>query len=445
MPGRGIAGPAMQASVFQANGANVLADALAKQLGQFSTFAGRSAVMAAPTAQAELSAVIDQKDFEVISQRFADGPATVAMSHAARLALAASNPDLRVLPITRYYLPGERPRRGSKGAKPATQPSAESAVSADGSIFIDDVKQHFLSASGGGAEGRGVLIGVVDTGIDDTHPALRGQVSALRCYIPGVAPTAGGPVNWGEAQAARSGHGTHVAGIIAAAPDFGGPAGVAPNARVISYRVFPDHPSGLKPAENAVIIDSIRAAIEDGCHIVNLSLEGTTLKEDGVRSAIADAWENGVLCIAAAGNGFGNPVSFPAALQHCVAVTAIGRDGTFPHEQSLMKFMSDQRATSDPAIFLASFSNFGPQVRFTAPGHAVVSTFPNGEWWFDSGTSMAAPFITGLLARLLSDNNNILNMVGNAQRSSVMLQILVGRARVLGLPQMSQEGYGLPT
>ena len=193
-----------------------------------------------------------------------------------------------------------------------------------------------------------------------------------------------------------------------------------------------------------MIIDSIRAAIDDGCHIINLSIEGATLKEDGVRSAVADAWSNGVLCIAAAGNGYGNPVSYPAALQHCVAVTAIGREGAFPNKPDFTKHVSDQRAASDQAVFFAAFSNFGPQVQFAAPGHAVVSTYPGGEWWFSSGTSMAAPYVTGMLARFLSANGNILNMAGDEHRSAAMLQMLVARSHVLQLPQLSQEGYGLP-
>ena len=221
-----------------------------------------------------------------------------------------------------------------------------------------------------------------------------------------------------------------------------GPPGVAPAARLASYRIFPDDPSGGSSAGSLAIIYAIRAAIQDGCHIVNLSIEGLP-KEDGVRTAIEDAWNNGVVCIAAAGNGFGNPVSFPAALQHCIAVTAIGHDGCFPDKPSFAQNVTSQRATSDPTIFLAKFSNYGPQVQFAAPGHAIVSTFPGGAWWFDSGTSMAAPFVTGVLARLLSDNNNILAMAGTAERSAAMLQMLVGRAHMLGLPQAVMEGYGL--
>jgi subtilisin family serine protease len=470
MPGQGIAGPAMQASVFQADGGgdglmdafgrqpgrfsagHALAAALVDELTPFSSMAGgamglaEAAVAAggARPAGAALAETIDEQDFEVLSQRFDDGPAVVAMTEAARLALEASHPDLRVLPITRYYLPGYSPFRRAKAVAAAGQPAAQSAV-LSGSVFTEDAKQHFLAGTDAGSEGQGVLVGVLDTGIDKTHPALQRNVSVLRCLIPGANAAAGGPVNWGAARAAQAAHGTHVAGIIAAEGGQGGPAGVAPRARLASYRIFPDNPSGLKGAENPVIIDSIRAAIDDGCHIINLSIEGATLKEDGVRSAIADAWNQGVLCVAAAGNGFGKPVSYPAALPHCVAVTAIGRNGAFPADPAFTQYVSAERATSDPEIFLARFSNFGPPVQFTAPGHAIVSTFPQGEWWFDSGTSMAAPFISGLLARLLSNNGNILNMIGNAQRSAAMLQMLVGRARLLGLPQGAMEGYGLPS
>ena len=445
LPTQGISSSAMQASIFQQGVGSNLVQAVKQGLSQFKSDGPNTTVATAASAGDELAGAMRDEDFAVVSQRFQDGPAVVAMTQQARLALEASHPDLRVFPITRYYLPGKGPRV-QKRAQVAGQPSGQSAVAANGAVFVNDVKQHFLSGTTiqGDAGGQGVRVGVINSGVDNTHPALNANVSALRCFIPGVAPTAGGPVNWGPANADRAGHGTHVAGIIAAKPGHGGPAGVAPNAKLISYRVFPDSATSPKGAENAVIINSIRAAIEDDCHILNLSLEGPSLKEDGVRSAVTDAWNQGVICIAAAGNGFGNPVSYPAALPHCVAVTAIGRDGAFPNTPAFLQHVSNQRAQVDQGIFLASFSNFGPRVQFTAPGHAIVSTFPGNAWWFNSGTSMAAPFVTGMLARLLSTNTNILDMTGNAQRSAAMLQMLVGRAKVLKLPQAAQEGYGLP-
>ena len=445
LPGRGISGPAMAASVFQDRTSQKLVETLDSQLGRFDKLARADSVIpfAADAREALASTVLDEQ-FEIISQRFEDGPATVAMTDSARLALQAGNPDLRIVPITRYYLPGDRPIRGKKAAQLASHTAAETATDAAGNVFMSDLKQ-LLPGPATGAQGRNVQVAVLDSGVDASHPALGGAVTALRCFIPGESPGAGGPVNWGAAHADRAGHGTHVAGIIAARAGQGGPPGVAPNAQIVSYRIFPNSASGLKPAENPVIIDSIRAAIDDGCHIINLSIEGSTLKEDGVRSAVADAWNNGVVCIAAAGNGSGNPVSFPAALQHCVAVTAIGREGCFPNKPSFRKHVSDQRAVSDEDVFLASFSNYGPRVQFTAPGHAIVSTFPGGQWWFSSGTSMAAPYVSGMLAVALSDNGNVLAMAGNAERSAAMLQMLVSRARVLGLPQRAQEGFGLPS
>lgn len=452
LPKKGITGPAMEATIFKYQTGTALAREMDELVGRFSSaeafdvtgsFPGTDRA-AAPLPRRIIRSIGDD-DFKVLSQRFSDGPAVVAMTPAARLALEASNPGIRVLPITHYYVPGYGRRRRSMATEPASKPAAENAVRADGTIFNDDAKQRVLATMSGDAEGDGVQIGVLDTGIDDTHPALQGNVPLLRCLIPNADSSAGRPVDWGAAEREAAAHGTHVAGIIAAQPGSGGPPGLAPRAKLFCYRVFPDNPTGRRGAENAVIIDSIRAAIDDGCHIINLSIEGPSLREDGVRSAIADAWEQGVLCIAAAGNGFGNPVSFPAALPHCIAVTAIGQEGAFPETADLLRFVSDDRASSDQSIFLAQFSNFGPQVQFTAPGHAILSTFPNGEWWFNSGTSMAAPFITGVLGRLLSDNANILNMMGNADRSAAMLQMLLGRARLLGLPQPYHEGFGLPT
>jgi subtilisin family serine protease len=431
----------MESAVFQEKTGSGLLAALSVQLESSRTADTGILADVAVAEPPALTSRVGPEDFQVVSQRFSDGPAVVEMTDTGMLALQASDPTLRVLPITRYYLPGERSGR-RKAGEPASGTAAESAADATGAVFMDDFKQQSLQAMAAQGDGSGVVVGVLDTGVDSHHPALQDAVLMLRCYIPGEQTSAGGPVAWPD-QPDRAGHGTHVAGIVAARPGYGGPAGVAPAAKVISYRIFPNAEHGVKPTENAVIIDSIRAAIDDQCHIINLSIEGAP-REDGVRSAITDAWENGVVCVAAAGNRYGNPVSYPAAYAHCVAVTAIGRDGCFPDTPNFAKYVSDQRARLDPRIFLTTFSNFGPQVQFTAPGHAIVSTFPGGEWWFDSGTSMSAPYISGVLAALLSANGNVLQMPGTAERSAAMFQMLFGRAHVLGLPQVVQEGYGLP-
>jgi subtilisin family serine protease len=446
LPGQGIAGRAMQAAVFQERSAENQARVLSERYGLLRGVAASAPFASDSAPVSPVPPALGADEFRILSQRFEDGPALVSMTEEARWALEATYPGLRVVEVTRYYLPGISPQH-RKTVRAAAVPAGQSAMLPGTGIFLDDAKQYALRTwpPGSTRDGEDVLVGLIDTGVDSTHPALAPQVLALRCMVPGTAPGAGGPVDWGPSGQARAGHGTHVAGIVCALPGFGGPPGVAPKARVVSYRVYPDNPGGPpSPAENIVIIDAIRAAIEDGCHIINLSLEGASLKDDGVSSAISDAWNQGVICVAAAGNGFGLPVSYPAALPHCVAVTAMGRVGSFPPIPAFDVHVSKERSAVDPDIFLATFSNYGPRVQFTAPGHAIVSTFPGGQWWFESGTSMSAPFVSGVLARALSDTPAVLGSTGNAQRSAAMIQLLVGVAMLLNMPQKSHEGWGWP-
>lgn len=380
LPNQGIVGKVMEAAVFLERGADGSTLQLSAQVDEL-----RSAATGAVTAFALDMAerpTLHPREYNVLSHRFSDGPALVSMSENARWALEAAHPGLRVVDVTRYHLPSLVPRRRTGAVLTAglTRPAGQSAVLNNGQVFLDDAKQRIVAQwpTNSSNEGAGVIVGLLDTGVDSTHPALIHAVLTERCIVAGNAPNAKGPVNWGEASRARAGHGTHVAGIICAAPGFGGPQGMAPKTQVASYRVFPDSPTGAKPAENYDVIDAIRAAIDDGCHIINLSIEGAGLKEDGVRSAISDAWRQGVVCIAAAGNGWGLPVSYPAALPLCIAVTACGQIGAFPPLPSFQQLVSNERSKVDPDLFLAAFSNFGPRVQFIAPGHAIVSTFPGG-------------------------------------------------------------------
>jgi subtilisin family serine protease len=446
LPNQGIVGKVMEAAVFLERDAERPMRQLSAQVDELRS-AATGALIAVTLDMAERPA-LHSGEYHVLSHRFGDGPALVSMSEDARWALEAAHPGLRVVEVTRYHLPSLVPRNrpGAVRAAGLTRPAGQSAVLDNGRVFLDDDKQRIVAQwpTNSSNEGAGVMVGLLDTGVDSTHPALAHAVLTERCIVAGAALSVKGPVNWGEADSARAGHGTHVAGIICAAPGFGGPQGMAPKAQVASYRVFPDNPTGAKPAENYDVIDAIRSAIEDGCHIVNLSIEGAGLKEDGVRSAISDAWRQGVVCIAAAGNGWGLPVSYPAALPLCIAVTACGRIGAFPPLPSFERLVSNERSMVDPDVFLAAFSNFGPRVQFMAPGHAIVSTFPRGQWWIESGTSMAAPFVAGLLARILSDTPEILGMYGDEKRSAAMTQLLVARARLMRMPQRSYEGWGLP-
>lgn len=100
MPGRGISGPAMEVGVVHDKMTSTLTRMFDDQLKNLDMVSNSLSPMTTRTAFAEISEAIEERDFTVVSQRFDDGPAVVTMTDAARLALEASNPDLRILPIT---------------------------------------------------------------------------------------------------------------------------------------------------------------------------------------------------------------------------------------------------------------------------------------------------------------------------------------------------------
>ena len=170
--------------------------------------------------------------------------------------------------------------------------------------------------------------------------------------------------------------GIHVAGIIGmnqAQPSV--LRGVAPGVAIRSYPVFPDTGEG---ATNYDIMSAIDRAVEDGCHILNLSLGGGDADE-ATRAAVGHAAESGVLVIAAAGNDGRKAVSYPAAFPTAVAVSAMGRRGTFPDEFSETGDVAKPFGQSADE-FVAAFSNIGPQISFAGPGVGVVSTVPTSAW-----------------------------------------------------------------
>jgi subtilisin family serine protease len=354
-----------------------------------------------------------------------DGPKLAIMNASAERALRAASPGIRIVPLTKYKL-----------VETATPPLD---AGGGGGLFLDDFRRRLYGDLGSGALGQGVVVGVLDTGVDRTHPRLQIAVTGGRGMVPEEPEDA-----WGApAIGPQSEHGTHVAGLIAANGDPAtGPVGVAPDCRLRSYRIFPQR-SVAAGADNYSIITGVRAAVDDGCHLINLSFGGSRPKEDGVRDAINYAWDNGVLCMAAAGNSGRKPVVYPAAHPNCVAISAIGRRGCFPNDPIWTKDVVAPFSTEDPEVFVAKFSNIGPSMDFAAPGHALCSTLPNNAYGLLSGTSMAAPVVTGLAAVLLSRNPHLLGMSGNAQRAEAILQMLTSKASVLSFGSPDYEGFGV--
>jgi subtilisin len=289
-----------------------------------------------------------------------------------------------------------------------------------------DCLRHFFGNAPDEA-GRGVTVGVVDTGVGP-HPDL--VVDGGRNTVVGEAPH--------DIADNGAGHGTHVAGILAArGRPPAGVRGLAPGVRLRSYRVFG---RGAPGASNYAIASAIDQAVEDGCDLINLSLGGGPA-DPATASAISSARQRGAVVVAAAGNGDRAPVDFPAADPLCLAVTALGRKGTFPGGC----FSEDAVAPpfgSDADDFIAAFSNAGPEVNLTAPGVGILSTVPGGYAVMD-GTSMAAPAAVGVAALLLAGLHHVLALPRSPARSEAIAAALLQSARKLGFPA-AMEGNGLP-
>lgn len=246
------------------------------------------------------------------------------------------------------------------------------------------------------ATGTGVVVAVVDSG-SGPHPDLDANL------LPGtdLRTGSGGPDG---SDVGTIGHGTHVAGTIAAVAGNGiGIAGVAPGAKILPLRIL--GPEGAGTTRDLAI--AITAAVAAGARIVNLSL-GSLNEDARVTSAIADATARNVLVVAAAGNdGPSGSPKWPASSDLTLAVTALDRDGN--------PAASGQR---------------GAYIDIGAPGVGILSTVPGAlrgrEYEMQSGSSMAAAFVSGAAAILVSIKPDL--------AVQELREILLATARDVGAP-----------
>jgi len=223
-----------------------------------------------------------------------------------------------------------------------------------------------------------VPIGIVDTGVDATHPDL-GNVSTLSATCLNGTCNQGVPTD-------DNGHGTHVSGIASATTDNGvGVAGLSYASPLIVVRVFPADAS--QGAYNSDIANGIAWAASHGAKVINLSLGGydpaypITLC-NAVELAI-DSYGAAVVAAAGNGNPSGTPVSTPSYPAACAGAVGV--------------------AATDESDLPASFSNYGsPDVFVSAPGVDIVSTWPANSYASDDGTSMASPYVTALVGLIRS-------------------------------------------
>lgn len=292
-------------------------------------------------------------------------------------------------------------------------------------LTVPDVVRHFYPEGGvGGGDGAGIRVAVIDAGV--SHPDL--NVSHGENTVRGEARN-----DWSDN---GLGHGTHVAGIIAAnGTSPAGITGLAPSVELYCYRVAA---AGQRSASNYAIVKALIYAMDADCDLINLSL-GISGPDDVVRDAVDDARDEGALVMAATGNDARGPVRYPAAYPAVAAVSAMGREGTFPTDALEESDVAAPRG-HDSADFLAGFTNTGSAVDVCEPGVGVVSTVPGGHAPM-SGTSMACPVAVGLAARFLSTDTQFQGMSRNRARSDYVARQLFQRTKRLGFG-FDGEGFG---
>jgi subtilisin len=276
------------------------------------------------------------------------------------------------------------------------------------------------------SSGAGVKVAVVDTGIAAHKDLL---INGGENTVPGEKPD-----DYGDN---GEGHGTHVAGIIAArGKPPAGIRGLAPAVLLRSYRVFG---KGAGGASNYSIAKAIDRAVGDGCDLINMSLGGGD-PDEAVHSALAHARANGVVILCSNGNDSRQPVSFPASDSLALAVSAMGRKGTFPSGVVEAGDVAPPYG-KDKKNFVAAFSNVGVETDLTAPGVGIISTFPGGYALMD-GTSMSCPAATGRAASLLAASPQILAMPRDQNRSDAIVALILNGAKPLGFGA-TFEGRGV--
>jgi subtilisin family serine protease len=246
-----------------------------------------------------------------------------------------------------------------------------------------------------GYTGKNVVVAVVDSGVDYTHTDLDNNIWINRGEIfgNGIDDDRNGYVDdvigWNFVSNNNNpmdneSHGTHVAGIIAAESNTFGTTGVAYNAQIMPIKVLDNQGQGnFKNIANGIIY-----AANNGADVINLSLGGNYSSE--VELAIRYATQRGAIVVMAAGNEGSDKPGYPAALatDWGIAVGAIDR---YRYVASL-----SNRAGSDSRIDYV-----------VAPGVDIYSTIPNNRYAYLNGTSMATPYVSGVVALMLSANPNL--------------------------------------
>jgi len=262
-------------------------------------------------------------------------------------------------------------------------------------------------AHASGNRGAGVKVAVLDTGIDYGHEDLDDNYVGGHDFVFDDDDPFDDSFN---------SHGTHVAGIIAAEANGVGVIGVAPEVDLFAAKVLDGAGFGLEDW----IIAGIDWAVRNGAEVINLSIEGPDAQ--GLHAACDAAYRAGVILVAAGGNSLAGkgPVEYPAAYASVIAVTA-----------------------TDRANVPAYVSPVGEELELAAPGVDVLSTVAGGGYKFLSGTSQAAPHVTGVVALSILSNTRDINGDGIIDHEDVRLMVQTNAIDLGDAGKDEIYGYGL--
>lgn len=250
-------------------------------------------------------------------------------------------------------------------------------------------------------KGENIKVAVIDTGCDFNHHDLKDNI------IQGV-----NFVNPGKEPMDRNGHGTHVAGTIAASDNNLGMVGIAPRAKIMPIKSLDDRGGG-----NLInVCKGIEWATDNGADVITMSL-GAVYGDNKLQKAIAYAHKNNVLIFCAAGNsGENSPIMYPAKYPETIAIGAI-----------------------DMYLNRTKFTCVGEELDFLCPGQDILSCVPNNSYAKMSGTSMSNPFAAGYAALILSLNNRRISRedcINIIRRSVIDIGDLKYRSK-------KYQGYGI--
>ena len=265
--------------------------------------------------------------------------------------------------------------------------------------------------------GSGIKVAVIDSGVCDGNSYFDNTTIYSYTNIPDEQYGDSSSQLFDEDNKGAQdnvGHGTHVIGIIAANSDDTSIRGVAPNCTIYSYKAFDQKKNGATTGMASWVASAVTDAIEAGVDIINMSIGGTTTVNEGLEAAIQLAYERGIIVVCSAGNyisGVRSTVDYPASSSYTIGVSAGYQNGSI--------------------LELASYSKYGSGVDYIAPGSDILSTYFY-SYTEKSGTSMAAPMVSGEIALILSILSGSSSYSSKTSRQAAAYSILQSTALDIG-------------